>query len=466
MIKRIAIIGGGITGLSAAYSLLEKQNLCATPIEFTLFESSNRLGGKIYTSYEEDFILERGADSFLARKESAVKLIKKLGLENQLVRNATGQAFVLVNNKLHEIPKGSYRGIPTKMAPFLKSSMFSLKGKLRGVLDLFQNGEKITKDLSLGELLRGRYGDEFVDHLIEPLIAGIYSGDIDQMSVQATLPELLDIVNDDHSITKGLRSILPQSNKQPKQSKGAFYTLKNGLKAMVDALSLELSNNIQLGMKVDHIEKKEHNYHLLLSDGTVYQADAILIATEHDAVRNMLPQYSFIQDTLKQIPTTSTANIALAYKDSQFLDHFNGTGFVVSRKSDTRITACTWTHKKWPTTTPKGRALLRTYIGKPNDQEIIYKSDEEIIELVQKDLYKTMKVKQDPLLAAVTRWPDGRPQYTVDHVERISRLHTKLRMHLPNVYIAGSSYHGVGIPDCITDGIEAVEKLLDIEQGR
>lgn len=461
MNKRIAIIGGGITGLSAAYSLWEEKSKNNAPIQLKLFEASNRLGGKIHTVYKDDFIIERGADSFLARKKPAVELIKKLGLEDQLVRNATGQAYVLVKNKLHHIPKGSYRGIPTRMSPYLKSPMFSITGKLRGTLDLIRSGEKVKDDLSLGKLLRKRYGNEFVDHLIEPLLAGIYSGDIDQMSVQATLPELIDIANEYHSITKGLRKTLPQPERNRKREQGAFYSLKNGLNILIEKLENVLSNEIELETKVDHIEKKENHYHILLSNGTVYQADAICITTEHGAVQKMFPQYEFIQETLEQIPTTSTANVALAYHDDSFLADFKGTGFVVSRKSDTRITACTWTHKKWPTTTPKGKSLLRTYVGKPNDQEIIHKSDNEIIELVQEDLFKTMRVKTDPKFAVVTRWPNGRPQYTVNHVKRMNVFQTKLRMHLPNVYVAGSSYHGVGIPDCIEDGNNVAQNILD-----
>lgn len=465
MQKKIAIIGGGVTGLSAAYYLLEKQKDTQLPFDFQLFEKSDRFGGKIYTSKQAGFTIERGADSFLARKESATRLVKKLGLEEDLVRNETGQAFVLVKNKLHKIPAGSYRGIPTRLGPYFNSSMFSLKGKLRGAMDLFLPKGELTDDLSLGALFRRRYGNEFVDHLIEPLLAGIYSGDIDQMSVAATLPELIEIEQKYGSLTKGLRETLQMPKNPPRAKQGAFYSLKSGLDTMIDALERELAGKVTKNITVNHIEKTTDGYHLLLSDGTVYEADGVIMATEHHQVPKILSQYDFVKDNLEQVPTTSTANVAIGFPKSAFKRKIDGTGFVISRKSDTRITACTWTDKKWPNTTPEGKALVRCYVGKPNDQEVIHNSDTEITDIVLRDLYKTMKIKADPEIAVVTRWPEARPQYTVGHVQRLQQLEDRLAEELPGIYLAGSSYEGVGIPDCINQGEAKAQEVLRFVHG-
>ncbi|WLV25517.1 protoporphyrinogen oxidase [Aciduricibacillus chroicocephali] len=463
MNRKIAIIGGGITGLSAAYSLKKKIEEKGLPIDIALFEGSNRLGGKIETMHHGDFVIERGADSFLARKRPAVDLVKSLGLEEELVRNGTGQSYVLSGGKLHKIPKGSYRGIPTRLGPYFNSSLFSAKGKLRGSMDLVLPKSKHEGDQSLGAFFRHRFGDEFVERLIEPLLAGIYSGNIDEMSLMATFPQFHELEQRHGSLVKGLQATMPEINtkkqKNPKAKEGAFLSLRNGLGTMITALEKELGAIIFKDESIDHIEKKENRFNLLLGSGEVFKADRVVIATEHEAVPKMLSQYDFLK-VLNEIPSTSTANVALAFDKTAIRKDIDGTGFVVARKSKTRITACTWTHKKWPTTTPEGKALVRCYVGKPDDQEVVNLSDEELTEIVLKDLNKTMKIKKDPEFAVITRWREARPQYTVGHVERMNKIQAGLEANLPGVFLAGSSYAGVGIPDCIEQGEKAASNAL------
>lgn len=458
--KKIAVIGGGITGLSAAYYLhkaIEKDQL---PYEVQLFEAGNRLGGKIETVHKDGFVIERGADSFLARKAPTLRLIEELNLNDYLVRNSTGQSFVLVNGKLHKIPKGSHRGVPVRLGPFWRSSLFSFKGKVRGSMDLLLKKGKMQKDQSLGHFFRNRFGNEFVDNLIEPLLAGIYSGNIDDMSLMATFPNFFDLEQEHGSLVKGLQSITPNKGKKQQIREGAFFSLKNGLGTLIDRLAEELSEKIQLNTAVDHIEKKEEGYHMLLSNGSVYKADTIVMATEHEAVPKIFSQYDFFK-TFNDIPSTSTANVALAFDKSAIKRDVNGTGFVISRKSDTRITACTWTHKKWPETTPEGKVLMRCYVGKPNDQDIVNLSDEEITEIVLKDLKKIMNIKKAPEFSVITRWKKARPQYNVGHLDKIHFVQDEVKAQLPGVFLAGSSYEGVGIPDCIYQGEQAVQSVLD-----
>src|SRR5699024_3919173 len=457
--KKIAIIGGGVTGLSAAYYLKKAIETEHLPYEFSLFEASNRLGGKIETMHKDGFVIERGADSFLSRKEPTLRLVKDLGLEDELVRNGTGQSFVLVNGKLHKIPKGSYRGVPVHLGPFWRSSVFSLFGKLRGSMDLFMKKNKQVGDQSLGTFFRHRFGNEFVENLIEPLLAGIYSGDIDEMSLMATFPEFYELEQKHGSLVKGLQEFLPDQGKKKKTKTGAFYSLKDGLNTIINRLEERLANHIHLETAVDHVEKKSDGYHILLSDGTVYNADAIMIATEHQTLPKIFSQYDFFK-VFHNIPATSTANVALAFDKSAIKKDINGTGFVISRKSDTRITACTWTHKKWPQTTPEGKVLVRCYVGKPNDQEVVNLTDQEITNIVLKDLNKIMRIKNKPDFSVVTRWENARPQYTVGHVERVQYVRKQMNKQLPGVFIAGSSYNGVGIPDCIHQGELALEEMF------
>ncbi|MFA1819054.1 protoporphyrinogen oxidase [Virgibacillus oceani] len=459
--KNIVIVGGGITGLSAAYYLQKKIKEKKLPYTVQLIEASERLGGKIKTKNKNGFIIEQGPDSFLARKEPAVKLAEELGIGDDLIRNGTGQSYILVRNKLHKMPAGSFMGIPTQAKPFLFSGIFSVKGKLRAGGDYVLPKGKAMEDQSLGGFFRRRFGDELVENLIEPLLSGIYAGNIDDMSLMATFPNFYHLEQEHRSLVKGLQQTMPPPQKSTGKKPGMFFSFKEGLEIFIKAIEEKLDNvTVDLNAAVDHVEKKDNFYHLLLSNGEVAKADAIVMTTPHHTLPKMFSQYAFFK-TLKDIPSTSVANVAMAFDRSAIKKDIDGTGFVVSRNSDYRITACTWTHKKWPSTTPDGKVLLRAYVGRPNDQEVVDYSDEEITDIVLADLRKTMKIKKKPEFSVVSRWKNAMPQYTVGHRERISEVREGAAQSIPGVFLTGSSFEGVGIPDCIGQGEQAVRDVLD-----
>ncbi|WP_406945809.1 protoporphyrinogen oxidase [Halobacillus sp. SY10] len=460
--KRIVVVGGGITGLTSAYYLQKEAREKDYPLNVELLESSDHLGGKIDTVQKDGFTIERGPDSFLARKESAGRLAREVGLGDELVPNGTGQSYILVNGKLHKMPSGSFMGIPTRVRPFLFSGLFSPVGKARAALDLVKSKKTIEGDQSLGLFFRRRLGNQVVENLIEPLLSGIYAGDIDRLSLQSTFPNFYDLEQKYGSLIKGLRQTYPM--KKPKKGEkkpSMFRTLRNGLGSLVEAIDERLEpGTVQKGVKVDHIEKKANGYHLLLSDGTVKEADAVILAAPHYAVQRMLSQYDFLEP-FKETNATSVANVAMAFDASAIKKDIDGTGFVVSRNIDFRITACTWTHKKWPHSTPGGKVLLRCYVGKPSDQEVVRKTDEEIEEIVLNDLNKTMNITAKPEFSIVTRWYDAMPQYTVGHKQRVNEITEQMEKDLPGVYLAGNSYRGIGLPDCIDQGEAAVQNVID-----
>lgn len=459
--KEIVIVGGGITGLSAAFYLEKEIKEKDLPYKVKLVEASGRLGGKISTLKKDGFTIERGPDSFLSRKTPAVKLAEEVGLGDKLVRNGTGQAYILVNNKLHKMPSGFHMGIPTKVRPLLFSPIFSMKGKLRAGLDFVLPKEKELQDQSLGAFFRHRFGNELVENLIDPLLSGIYSGDIDNMSLMATFPNFYHLEQEHKSLIKGLQTTLPKNPGTKKKKTGMFYAFQDGFESLVKQIEQKLDEDtVALNGAVDHVEKKDHGYHLLLSNGDVYKADAVIMATPHYTLPKVFSQYDFFHE-FDIVPSTSVANVAMAFDQSAIKRDIDGTGFVVSRNSNYRITACTWTHKKWPNSTPKGSVLLRCYVGRPNDQEVVNLSDEEIQEIVLKDLNKTMNITEAPKFSVITRWKNARPQYTVGHNERIAKVRGKMAESLPGVYLAGSSFEGVGIPDCIEQGEKAVGYVLD-----
>lgn len=461
--KRILIVGGGITGLTAAFYLQKEIQASQLPYEVKLVEASHRVGGKVKTYKRDGFVIEQGPDSFLERKKPAVKLVENLGIQDQLVRNGTGQSYILVDHKLHKMPKGSFMGIPMQKRQFLFSGIASWKGKARAGLDLALPKGKVQHDQSLGRFLRHRFGDELVENLMEPLLSGIYAGDIDDMSLMATFPNFYQLEQEYGSLIKGLQETRPKPAKKKKPKKGMFLSFSGGLETLIDALREQLGDMIQLNATVDHIEKKDHGYHVLLDNGDVYKADVVIMATPHYSVPKIFSQYDFFK-TFNEIPATSVANVAMAFDQSAIKKDIDGTGFVVSRNSDFRITACTWTHKKWPTTTPDGKVLLRCYVGRPNDQSVVDVSDDEMVDIVLHDLNQTMNITQQPIFSVISRWKNAMPQYTVGHKERIAQVRQEVANQLPGVFLTGSSYEGIGLPDCIEQGEKAVSEVLSFLQ--
>ncbi|WP_442870392.1 protoporphyrinogen oxidase [Aneurinibacillus sp. Ricciae_BoGa-3] len=461
--QKVAIIGAGITGLTTAYYLQKEIRENNLPIEYVLIEATGRLGGKIQTDYTNGFVIEKGPDSFLARKTSASRLIKEAGLEQELVRNHTGQAYILNNDKLYAIPGGSIMGIPTKLAPFATTSLFSPAGKLRAAADLvLPRTSKGEEDQSLGHFFRHRLGNEVVENLIEPLLSGIYAGDIDQLSLLSTFPQFHTVEKKYRSLILGMRSTTPKQPKSAgdKKQSSAFLTLKRGLQSLVDAIENKLDpSSIKKNTPVKKVIHTEDGYTILLDDGSTLHADAVVMTTPPGPTHRALQDYPFTK-LLDEIPTTSVATVALAFPASAINKDINGTGFVVSRNADYTITACTWTHKKWPHSTPECKVLLRAYVGRANDESIVFKSDEEIIATVMNDLNKIMKINQQPEFSIVTRWKQSMPQYVVGHKQRIAQLEEDVAKNLPGLFLAGSPYYGVGLPDCIDQGESAVAQVI------
>ncbi|AYC30163.1 protoporphyrinogen oxidase [Paenisporosarcina cavernae] len=458
--KKIIIIGGGITGLSAAFYMQKEAREKGYPLEITLIESSPRLGGKIQTLRKDGFIVERGPDSFLARKVSFGQLAEDLGIEDQLVKNATGQAYVLVGEELHPIPAGSVMGIPTEISPFVTSGLFSWSGKVRAAGDFVLPKSNIQGDQSLGHFFRRRFGNEVVENLIEPLLSGIYAGDLDRLSLQATFPQFEKVEQEHRSLILGTKRTTPKSPTKAKKE-GIFRTFRDGLETIVESLEQALTD-VQLykGVRAERLQQVGEQVEITLNTGSTLQADGIILTTPHGVTKSLLEEHGIMEE-FEEMPSTSVATVAMAFKEDQVQISKDGTGFVVSRNSDYSITACTWTHKKWPTTTPEGHVLMRGYVGRAGDEAIVDLSDKEIEKVVLDDLRKTTKIDGDPLFTVVTRWKEAMPQYVVGHQDRVQRVKADLATKLPHVKLAGSSYEGLGLPDCVDQGKAMTRELLD-----
>ncbi|WP_018924191.1 protoporphyrinogen oxidase [Salsuginibacillus kocurii] len=467
---KIAIIGGGITGLSAAYYLQKELLARGLSGEYKLFEASAQLGGKIQTDYTNGFVLEKGPDSFLARKTSAAKLAKEVGMDDELIYNTKGHAYIYKDQKLHNMPGGAIMGIPTKVAPFATTSLFSPFGKLRAGADVFlprSQSAKQNEDQSIGAFFRKRLGSEVVDHLIEPLLSGIYAGRIDSLSLQATFPQFAQIEEKHRSLILGMRQTMAErqtatSQEKDSKPKGMFQSLRNGLSSLVESIGNHLDEDaLYLEHELEAVTPAEEGSYLLrFANGHEEHFDEIIMTTPHPQIANALPDMKNSQ-WFKDMPSTSVATVAMALKEEQLPSDLDGTGFLVTKGGGLTITACTYTHKKWEHAAPEGYALLRCYVGRPGEEEIVHESDEAIKQTVLADLNHIVPIHGEPLFTRVTRWTKAMPQYLVGHVQQLAAFREELEARFPGIHVAGASFEGIGLPDCISQGEKAAQVVAE-----
>ncbi|MCG3399668.1 protoporphyrinogen oxidase [Staphylococcus massiliensis] len=460
MTQSIAIIGAGISGLTSAYYL--KKNF--PEYDVTIYEASVHTGGKIHTVRRNGFTIELGPESYLGRKHIMTDIAKELGMEDEIVTNETGQAYIYANNELYKIPGGSILGIPTDWKPFYQSKLISRKGKMRAGRELFIRPLAMDKDMSVGTFFRKRLGDEVLENLVEPLMGGIYGANIDELSLMSTFPNFKEQEERYGSLIKGMRQVKKEreKNKEEGAPKGQFNQFKNGLGSFIDKLVEYLRKegvNFMFGTKVEKLNHTEEGVDLTLNNGDVQSFEGTIITTPHQAFIDWFKDDPKM-DYFKTMPSTSVATVVLAFDEKDIENTYDGTGFVIARSSNTNITACTWTSKKWPHTTPEGKVLVRAYVGKPGETIIEDSSKAELVELVLEDLSKMMNIKGRPVLELVTKMPNSMPQYLVGHRDEIKAIKHHVKETYPNIEMTGASFEAVGLPDCISQASQAVQSLM------
>lgn len=460
--KSVAIIGAGITGLSSAY-FIKKQN---PNIDVTIYEAGNRAGGKIQTYRKDGYTIELGPESYLGRKKIMTEIAEEIGLKDDLITNQTGQSYIYAKNKLYPIPGGSIMGIPTDIKPFISTKLISLKGKLRAGLDLIKKPTKMDEDISVGAFFRERLGDEVLENLIEPLMGGIYGTNIDDLSLMSTFPEFKKREEQFGSLIKGMKYEKEQRIKQrqlyPGSPKGQFKQFRHGLSSFIESLAKYNENmgvKIQYNIPIDDVIVSQQNYKLVIGDSHK-NYDGVIIATPHEVFRNWFKEDPAL-DYFKTMQSTTVATVVMAFDEQNIENTYDGTGFVIARTSNTSITACTWTSKKWPFTTPKGKVLIRAYVGKPNDTVVQDHTDAEIVNIVRTDLSKMMNFYGDPDFSIVNRLPHSMPQYHEGHINKINEIQNHIATTYPRLRITGAPFEAVGLPDCVAQAQKAVNSILD-----
>ena len=470
--KKIIIIGGGIAGLAAAYRI-QRELSEGADMECILLEGNDRFGGKISTEKSDGFVIERGPDSFISQKPAAIQLCKQLGLDDRLTGTNPGapSTFVYTGGKLVTMPDGLSLMIPTKFLPFALTPLFSMPGKIRMAFDLFIPGKEDDSDESLASFVRRRMGEEALNKMAEPMLAGIYASDPEKMSIRSTFPMFVETERKHRSLILGMlarkKAMLMNAGKRPPTSYSLFMTLKEGLGEMVDTI-IKKSPDVQFksGTKVSSLEKRPDGWHVKLEDGWERKADAVIIATPGTITAKILqPIAPDSAEILKGINYVSTATVTLGYKKEGFSHPLDGFGFVVPKKEGRSILACTWTSSKFPHRAPEGYVMLRCYLGGALQEEIAEKDEETLETLVRKDLQEIMGIKETPVFCKVFRNLKSNVQYHVSHSEKIDSVMEDLK-NFPGLFLAGSAYRGIGIPDCIQNGNQAAEATLEFLNGK
>lgn len=487
--KRVVIIGGGITGLAAAHRLLERSQESGNQINVTLLEASGVTGGIVQTRERDGFVIESGPDSFISEKPAALELVKRLNLESRIIETNehNRRSFIVKQGRLLPVPEGFHLLAPSRFWPFFKSDIFSFPGKARMALELViprreSNGS--NDDESLAQFVRRRFGNEALERMAQPMVGGIYTADPERLSLRATMPRFLDMEQTHGSVIRALRQTgRGAAPKQESDTSGARYSLflsfDRGMQVLTDALQQRIETNseqghtsIKLNTTVESLTRepaepgsdRPRKWKLSTSDNETFVADAVCLALPAYASSRLLSEFDpQLAAELSEIPYASSATVNLAYQREDIPHPLDGFGFVVPFIEKRSLMACTFSSVKFSGRAPQGQVLLRAFVGGALQPELVALSEAELVARVRTDLRDLLGIERAPLFAEVNKWERSMPQYQVGHLERVKRIEARLAS-LPGLVLAGNAYSGLGIPDCIRSGESGAERIATDNQ--
>ncbi len=461
--KRIAIVGGGISGLAAAFALEERRR-DGELLEYAVYESGPRFGGVLATEQVDGCLVEAGPDSFLTEKPWAADLCRRLGIEDQLIgsNDSDRKTYILVKGKLTPLPDGLMFMVPTRLAPALLSTLFSPATKFRMVREWRFAPRGSRSDESVAALVERHYGAEMVERLADPLLSGVYGGEASQLSVRAVLPRFLEMESKYGSLGRGM--LAARKNKNSAQPAPPIFTsLKGGMQQLAEALVAGLPGNaLRANCPVQAVQKQDRGW--VVSAGYASdQFDAVIVATPATAA---VPLFEItcaaLASELKAIPYSSSMTVALGFDKDVRAALPPGFGFLVPRSEGKRTLAATFVHNKFPHRAPEDRALIRCFLGGSRDEQVLQLPDDEILNIVREELRQILGLSAEPLFTRLYRWKSAMAQYVVGHLERLQRIEGLLKQW-PGLVLAGNAYRGIGVPDCVRSGEEAAQQVLAAE---
>lgn len=477
---RVAIIGGGLTGLAAAHHWSELAAAQQCPVDVTLFEAGPRLGGLVGTVEEDGYLIDTGADSFITNKPGALELCQRLGLEDRLQRTDPQYrgALVLSRGKPVPVPEGFQLLSPSALWPVFKSSILSPWGKLRIAWEYFIPARQGEGDETLASFVRRRFGSEALDRLVQPLVGGIYTSDPERLSLAATLPRFLEMEQQYGSLIRAARKPAADARSEDRTSSGAryglFVGLRGGISELVDTLTDRVRQHcsLRLQTRVTDIATSgtttpsapeapvRASYRLRLANCPEEFFDAVQVCTSTfvaaDLLRSLSPE---LATTLEEIEYASSAIVVTGHRLQDVAHPLNSFGLVIPHRERRKILAVSFSSRKFPNRAPAGKVLLRTFVGGAMQPELYDLSDDALLQTVHKELRDTLGVSGTSELNRIVRYPRAMPQYTLGHLDRVAQIEALTARH-PGLALSGNAYRGVGIPDSIFSGEQAAERLF------
>jgi protoporphyrinogen/coproporphyrinogen III oxidase len=467
--KRIAIIGGGASGLAAA-TVLQYAKSAGADLEFTLFERDSRLGGVMQTERVDDCLIEAGPDSFLSEKTTGAEFCKLFGLGDQIIGSNDSEriTYILVNNRLIPMPDGLMFMVPTKILPTVTTPLFSWGTKIKMGLELLARPPRKNKaDESVADLVRRHYGQEVVERLADPLLAGVYGGDAANLSVRAVLPRFSDMEAKYGSLSRGM---LVARNKMAAFAKSQgpnfkprplFSSLKDGMQQMVDAVAAFLpTSSVQTDVAITNLYRENDRW-MVAVKGEPQPFDGVIVATPAHIAGNLLSrQNQVLAYDLNAISYSSSVTVVMTYSRADLANMPPGFGFLVPKSENRRIRALTFVHNKFPHRAPSDKGIVRVFLGGLSDPAVLAFSDEEILQIVTRELQEIVGLNAQPRITRMYRWNRAMAQYGPGHLDRVQRIHQAVAA-TPNLALAGNAFQGIGVPDCLASGLNAALSLCE-----
>lgn len=489
-VRRVAVIGGGISGLAAAYTLARARQAGA-PIEEMVIEASPRLGGVIRTETVDGFVIEAGPDSFLAEKPQAAAMAHVLGLGDDLMgsNDHARRTYILHRGRLLPLPDGLMFLVPTRLWPMVTTRLLPLGTKLAAARELFSAIPGSDRgDESVASFVKRHYGEAMVENIADPLLAGVYGGDSAALSVRSVLPRFWEMERQHGSLTRATLAAMRKRRKANSNSNGLdsagtgnapprklplFMTLEGGLQQMTEKLAAQVEKyRVHVRRRVLALEfapggpggaadSSSRRFQIVCDGGKAYDADAVILCVPANLAGGLVSSLDRrLSELLDAIPYSSSMTVSLGFDERARATLPPGFGFLVPRKEQRRMLACTFVHAKFDHRAPEGKAMLRCFLGGARDPEVLGLGDEEVVAIVRRELDEIMNFAAEPLFSRVHRWPASMAQYPMGHAGRVSAIEEQLQ-GLPGLYLAGNAYSGIGISDCIRTGRSAAEKVME-----
>ncbi len=464
--KRIAIIGGGISGLSAAF-YLEKARAGGAGLEYTLFESGQRLGGCLSSDRIEGCLVEAGPDSFLTEKPWALSLCKELGIADQLIgsNDAQRKTYIVVNRRLVVMPDGLMFMVPTQLLPTALSPLFSWGTKIRMARELLHPPRPMQDDETVAQLVERHFGAEVVDRLADPLLSGVYGGDAAKLSARAVLPRFVQMEEKYGSLSRAMlaahKKMAASAGSQPRPP--LFTSLRDGMQQLVDAIIGRLNpESIRMRCHIRRVYPENGGWRVSTEMNGDEQYDAVILAAPANVAGELLDGVDRgLARNLLDITYSSSVTVTLGYYKEQLAKLPHGFGFLVPRSEGTRMLACTFVHNKFPHRAPEGKGILRCFLGGARDEAVLGLQDDELLQIVHRELRDLVDLEARPIFSRVYRWREAMAQYEPGHIARIAKIEKSVA-EIPGLALAGNAYHGIGVPDCIRSGMEAANSVAQL----